>query len=60
MSDACPWDDLAVVSIRDEALDRLLHRLMRKVKHPELSEYREELPQIIDALRRGEIPEIRD
>lgn len=60
MNDAHEWDDLTTSSIRDNDLDRLLDRLTRKVKHPELPEYREELTQVIAALRRGEIPEISD
>ena len=60
MNNAYEWDDLCVVRIRDESLDRLLDRLTRKVEHPELPEYRELLMQVIDALRRGEIPDIQD
>jgi hypothetical protein len=53
------WDDTTSVSIADERLERLRVKLS-KFDTPALPEWREEFVSIINTLRRGEVPEVKD
>ena len=53
------WDDTTSIAIADQRLDLLRRRLV-KFDLLVLPERREELATIVDALRRGEIPDVKD
>ena len=55
--EAWDWDDATSVRLADKRLENLRLRLIPKFDLLNTPEKREELRQIIEALRRGEIPE---
>jgi hypothetical protein len=50
------WDDATSVTLADERLERLRSRLVPNFDMLDTSEKRDEFRQIVEALRRGEIP----
>lgn len=50
------WDDATSVRLADQRLENLRSRLVPDFDQLNTPEKREELRQIIDALRRGEVP----
>jgi len=50
------WDDATSVTLADERLEHLRSRVLNDFDILDTPEKREELRQIIEALRRGEIP----
>jgi hypothetical protein len=52
------WDDTTSISIADKRLDKLRSKL-HKFDNIALPEWRIELTEIIAALRRGEIPDVK-
>ena len=56
---AWDWDDITSIRIADEQMDRLRCKL-HKFDNLGLEEWRNEFSDIIAALRRGEIPDVKD
>ena len=56
---AWDWDDVTSIKIADERLDRLRCKL-HKFDNLCLEEWRKEFSDIIAALRRGEIPDVKN
>ena len=50
------WDDTTSVTLADERLEQLRSRIMMDFDSLDTPQKREEFRQIIEALRRGEIP----
>lgn len=50
------WDDTTAVTLADERLESLRSRVMHDFHMLDTPEKREEFRQIIEALRRGEVP----
>jgi hypothetical protein len=50
------WDDTTSVTLADERLEQLRSRIMMDFESLDTPQKREEFRQIIEALRRGEIP----
>jgi hypothetical protein len=55
---AFDWDDATSVTFADERLERLRNRLVPEFDTLSTPERREEFRHIIEALRRGEVPDI--
>ena len=55
---AYDWDDATSAGLADERLEALRGRLVPEFDRLETPEKREQLRQIIDALRRGEVPSL--
>ena len=51
------WDDATSVTLADERMERLRSRLMHEFDTLTTLEKREEFRSIIEALRRGEVPD---